>query len=116
MFSFGGTGNILTMAENFFFPNAMDVVFQDEGSYAIYKDNPKATVPERDALVDKLNQYYFDTVGPLPLVRVGFCYAWNGDKILPWPHYFSTAPEYWEYVRHKQPLNTFRLFSPWPDR
>jgi ABC-type transport system substrate-binding protein len=114
--SMGVTAEMLTKAENFFFPNATDVVFQDEGSYTIYKDNPKATMEERLALVDKLNQYYFNNVGPLPVVKVGFCYAWNSEKILPWPHYDSTAPEYYEYVRHVQPLNTFRLFDPVPGR
>jgi len=114
--SMGVTAEMLTKAENFFFPNATDVVFQDEGSYAVYKENPKATMDARVALVDKLNEYYFDKVGPLPVVKVGFCYAWNPEKILPWPHYDSTAPEYYEYVRHTQPLNTFRLFDPVPGR
>ena len=97
-------------------PNAVAAVYEDEGSYAIYQNNPKATMEERSALVDKLNQYYYDNVCPIPVVRVGNCYAWNSDKISPWPHHDSTNPYYLEYPRHAVPLNTYRLFNPWPDR
>jgi peptide/nickel transport system substrate-binding protein len=112
----GVSGDMLTKAESILFPNGMQVGFQDEGSYAIYKDNPKATVEERSAIVDKLNQYYYDNVGPIPVVRAGYCFAWNPDKILPWPHADGSQPTFYEYVRHAQPLNTFRLFTPMPGR
>jgi ABC-type transport system substrate-binding protein len=112
----GSTADMLTKAEVFLVPNATNVVYLDEGSFAIYRDNPKLTMEERLVVVDKLNQYYFENAGPIPVIRNGYCFAWNSDKILPWPHYDSTKPLYLEYVRHAQPLNTFRLFSPWPDR
>jgi ABC-type transport system substrate-binding protein len=112
----GSTTDMLSKAEVFLVPNATNVVYLDEGSYAIYKDSPKLTIDERLALVDKLNQYYFDNAGPIPIIRNGYCFAWNSDKISPFPHYDSTKPLYLEYVRHITPINTFSLFRPWPDR
>jgi len=106
----------LSRAEMGLMPNASAVLFQDEASYAIWNQGPKATLEERNACMDKLNQYYYENVGPVPVVRIGRCFAWNPDKILPWPHHESANPLYCEYVRHAQPLNTFRLFDPWPGR
>jgi peptide/nickel transport system substrate-binding protein len=108
--------DMLIQYELYFIPNCSEVRFQDEGSYAIYKESPKATIEERLALVDKLNKYFYDNPGEIPLVRSGHNFAWNSAKLLPWPHATTSAPLYLEYVRHAQPLNTFRLFSPWPDR
>ena len=108
--------DMLAKAEIFLFPNGAQVINQDAGSYAIYKNNPKMTFEERDALVNKLNQYYYENYIPISVLRNGFCFAWNSDKISPWPHHDSIRPLYFEYIRHAQPLNTFRLFSPWPDR
>jgi peptide/nickel transport system substrate-binding protein len=108
--------DMLSRAELFLMPNVTTPLFEDEGSYAIYNDAPKKTFEERWACVDKLNKYYFENVGPIPVVRAGYCFAWNPEKILPWPHHESPAPVYYEYIRHAQPLNTFRLFNPWPDR
>ena len=112
----GQIADMLSRAEMFLLPNVASPYFQDEGSYAIYSNNPKVTFEERIALVDKLNQYYFENVGPLPLVRIGYSFAWNPDKVSPWPHPDSSKPIYLDYVRHAQPLNTFRLFTPWPGR
>jgi ABC-type transport system substrate-binding protein len=106
----------LSRIELNFMPGSIPALFQDEGSYAIYRDNPHGTLEERNVVVDKLQQYYYDNYGPIPLLRIGNSYAWNPDKILPWPHHDNTAPGYWEYVRHAQPLNTFRLFTPLPGR
>ena len=108
--------DMLTKIETFLMPNATNVIFEDEESYAIYLDNPKETMEQRIAVVEKLNQYYFDNFGPIPLVRVGRNYAWNADKMAPWPHPDSSRQNLWEYARHTQPLNTFRLFTPWPGR
>jgi peptide/nickel transport system substrate-binding protein len=108
--------DMLSRPELFLMPNAMVSIYQDEGSYAIFTKGPNATIEERNAIVDKLNQYYYDNVGPIPVVKVGTCYAWNADKIAPWPHTDSSKPILLEYVRHAKPLNTFRLFNPWPDR
>jgi hypothetical protein len=107
---------MLSKTETFLFPNNPHVIVEDEGSYAIYTNNPKATFEERNAMVEKLNQYYFDNVLPIPLVRKGLCYAWNSDKVSSWPHFNDFMPNYLEYVRHAKPLNTFSLFRPWPDR
>jgi len=107
----------LAKAELFLFPNVASPVFMDEGSYAIYKAmSTNATFEERMAVMDQLNQYYYDNVGPIPVLRTARCFAWNSDKILPFPHASPSAPLYLEYVRHAQPLNTFRLFTPWPER
>jgi hypothetical protein len=108
---------MLSKVDPYLLPNSSNVLFQDEGSYNIYKSVSKnATFEERLAVVDKLNQYYFDNFGPIPVVRAGLCYAWNGAKIAPWPHADSSRPTNAEYVRHVQPLNTYRLFTPWPGR
>ena len=37
----GSIADMLSKVELFLMPNAVNVVFQDEGSYAIYRDNPK---------------------------------------------------------------------------
>ena len=71
---------------------------------------------ERQAYVDKLNQYYYDNSGPIPILRAGFCFAWNSDKIQAWPHSALSTPYNIEYIRHAQPLNTFRLFTIMPGR
>jgi len=115
--SMSPVADILSRVGLHLMPNVIVPYYQDAGSYAIYKETPKnATLEERSAVVDKLNQYYYDNVGPIPLVRAGYCFAWNSDKILPWPHPDSSKPVYFEYVRHNPPLNTFRLFDPWPGR
>ena len=106
----------LSKFELFFMPNVTQVTYEDEGSYAVYQDNPKGTFEERRAVTDKLNQYYYDNFLPIPLIRKGLCYAWNSDKVSPWPHWTDFMPNYLEYVRHAKPLNTFSLFRPWPDR
>ena len=60
---------MLSKAELYFFPNVVSPFYEDEGSYAIFRDNPKDTIEERLVIVDKLNQYYYDKVGPIPVVR-----------------------------------------------
>jgi len=112
----GSIADMLSKTETFLFPNNPQVVVEDEGSYAIYQNDPRRTFEERNAMVDKLNQYYYDNVLPIPLVRKGFCFAWNSAKVSPWPHFNDFMPNYLEYVRHAKPLNTFSLFRPWPDR
>jgi ABC-type transport system substrate-binding protein len=97
-------------------PGGISIGFEDEGSYAIYQNNPHMTFEERNSLVDKINQYYFEKVGPIPLVRIGYCYGWNSEKVSAWAHSESPKPIYLEYIRHAQPLNTFRLFTPVPGR
>jgi ABC-type transport system substrate-binding protein len=109
-------GDNLSRVEQDLMPDGLPTIYEDEGSWAIFKGNPKSTLEERQTLVDKLNQYYYDNFGPIPVIKVGMCYAWNPDKISPWPHSYTTNPTYFEYVRHAQPLNTYRLFNPWPDR
>jgi len=106
----------LAKAELFFIPNVAHVTFQDAGSYALYRDNPKGTLEERSAMVDRLNKYYYDNVGPIPIFRNAYNYAWNGTKILTFPHDQAARPLYLEYVRHNPSLNTFSLFRPWPSR
>lgn len=102
--------------ELYLLPNVYVPFYQDAGSYAIYRDNPHGTIEERAALVMELNQYYYDNVCPIPIVMSGYCYAWNPARVAPFAHSESSHPAYWEYVRHAQPINTYRLFSPWPDR
>jgi ABC-type transport system substrate-binding protein len=114
--AFSPRADVLAIAQMYLFPNAVQVLFEDEGSNAIYKNNPKATMEERLALVDKLTQYYYDNTGPIPILRCGDCYAWNPNKVSPWPHLEGFMPLYLEYVRHNPPLHTFRAFNPWPDR
>ena len=108
--------DLLSRVELNYMPNVMQVFYEDEGSYEIYQNNPKGTFEERRAMTDKLNQYYYDNIGPIPVVIFGICFAWNGDKILPFCHEASSKPLYLEYVRHNPSTNTFRLFNPWPGR
>ena len=110
-------GDFLDNGLVFFIPNAPASIFMDEGSYAIWKEGSvKVDLSERAKYADKLQKYWFENYGPLPVVRIVYSYAWNSKKIAPFPHSMSDSPYYLEYVRHAQPLNTFRLFSPWPDR
>lgn len=109
--------DMLEKANTFLIPGSPAALFMDEGSWAIIKEgSAKITVEERAAYLDKLNQYLFDNVGPLPLVQVSYAFAWNAEKVSPFPHTAASAPYYVEYFRHAQPLNTFRLFTPWPGR
>ena len=106
----------LTRANIFLMPEAPAQIFMDEGSVAIIKEGQTKMDPaERLAYVRKLNQYYYENYGPIPICRAALCYAWS-DKISAFPHGAVITPYYWEYVRHAEPLNTFRLFTPWPDR
>ena len=67
-------------------------------------------------MVDKLHNYYHESAFPIPVFRAANGYTWNSDKIFPFPHVDGIRPLYLEYVRHAQPINTFRLFTPWPGR
>ncbi len=107
----------LSKVELYFLPNVQVVAYQDEGSYAIYQAMPKnAGFEERNSVMDKLNQYFYDNISTIPLFRSAYCYAWNSDKVSPFPHVDGARPLYLEYVRHAKPLNTFWLFNPWPGR
>ena len=70
--------DMMVKAEIFLMPNCSQIMDQDEGSYAIYQNNAKGTIEERTALVDKLNQYYFDNVIPIPVLRMGYCGTLEG--------------------------------------
>ena len=108
--------DLLERDATFLMPNYPMAFFQDEGSYAIWKEgSAKVTYEERAAYVDKLNQYYFENIGPMVICRTPNCFGWT-DKISTPPHAAQSAPTYLEYVRHAKPLNTFRLFTPWPER
>jgi len=93
-------------------PNGQSIAYEDEASYAIYKEgSTKLSIEEHALYGDKLNQYYYDNcVGSI--CRAAVCYAWNPAKVAPFPHAFSPTPYYLEYVRHAKPSNTFRLFQP----
>jgi len=113
LFRMSPGADMLSRTELYLMPNSMTTLFEDEESYAIWKEGyVRINVDERSEYVDKLNKYYYENVGPIPVIRAGLCYTWNPIKISPWPHQALTAPYYLEYVRHTQPLNTFRLFSP----
>ena len=115
--SFGPVGDMLSKVDVYLIPNASTCSFKMKALIpCINLSTKNATFEERLAAVNKLNQYYFDNIGPIPVVRAGLCYAWNADKISAWPHADSSRPTNCEYVRHVQPLNTFRLFNPWPGR
>ena len=108
--------DMLSRIEMTFMPNATQPGYQDAASLAMLQENPRATFEERSVLLNKFNQYYFENACPIPLVRAGFCFAWNSDKVAPFPHTDSSKPTNAEYVRHAKPFNTYRLWSPWPDR
>jgi peptide/nickel transport system substrate-binding protein len=98
-------------------PDCPVPLFQEEASYTIWKEG-SATVDanQRSALVDKLNQYFYDNYGPIPIIKIGGVWAWNAAKVSQFAHPAASIPYYLEYVRHAQPLNTFRLFTPFPGR
>jgi peptide/nickel transport system substrate-binding protein len=109
--------DLLDRAALFIMPGGMAAGYEDEGSYAIFKEgSAKVNAEERAAYVEKLNQYYYENYGPIPVIYNSSTWAWNSDKISPFPHNATLYPLYLEYVRHAQPLNTFRLFTPWPGR
>jgi ABC-type transport system substrate-binding protein len=98
-------------------PGSWGPLFEDEASYTLYKEaSVKTNAEERIASIAKFNQYYFDNYGPLPIAITAFCFAWNSEKIASFPQAASSSPLYLEYFRHAEPLNTFRLFTPWPGR
>ena len=71
---------------------------------------------ERRAGVNILLKYWHDNYVVGPLFRFPYKYAWNPDKVAPFPHPSNNCPYYLDYVRHAEPLNTFRLFDVWPGR
>jgi ABC-type transport system substrate-binding protein len=111
------TADVLEKAGTFFMPGSGAATYQDEGAYAIWTEGvSKVDAGEREMFVEKLNKYFYENYAPIPLIKIGACYAWNSQKISPWPHSSSTNPLYLDYVRHVEPINTFRLFTPWPER
>jgi ABC-type transport system substrate-binding protein len=112
----GYGADLLEKGATWLMPNYPMAYFQDEGSYALWQEGTsKVNFDEREAYVEKLNTYYYENFGPLVVCRTPYCYAWS-DKISPPPHAATSAPTYFEYIRHAQPLNTFRLFTPWSGR
>ena len=108
---------MLIRAALHFVPGGPVILYEDEGAYAIWKEgSTKINIDERDAYVEKLQQYFYENYGPIPIVRAGYCFAWNSAKISEFPHSTTSSPYFLEYVRHAQPINTFRLFTPWPGR
>lgn len=116
LFRLTEAADMLVRAAIFLMPKGPAVIFMDEGSYAIWQEGyAKVDAEERAEYVEKLNQYYYENWGPTPIVRASFCYAWT-DKISEFPHGAMISPYYLEYVRHAEPLDTFRLFTPWSGR
>ena len=99
-----------------FMPDCIVYQFQDEESFVIWQEgSEKVNIDERNTCVDKLNQHFYENFNG-SIVKKSYCYAWNPATISPFPHSGADAPMYLEYVRHTQPLNTFRLFTPWEGR
>jgi ABC-type transport system substrate-binding protein len=117
LFKYATTSDMLDKANLVMTADCPVPLFQDEESYATWKEgNAKVDTNERLTYVDKLNQYFYENYGPIPVINIGSTWAWNSDRVSPWPHSATASPTYFEYVRHAQPLNTFRLFTPCPDR
>jgi peptide/nickel transport system substrate-binding protein len=109
--------DMLDKASIHLMPGCMALHYMDEGSYAIWKEGSvKVNSAERETYVEKLNKYYFENLGPIPVIISGSNWVWNSTKISPFPYPPGETPRYLEYVRHAEPLNTFRLFTPMPGR
>jgi len=67
---------------------------------------------KRTALYKQLAQIQYDYWEAIPLLKVPYLMAKNKAKVGEWPA--DSSSYYWNfpYVRHAQPLNTFRLFTP----
>jgi peptide/nickel transport system substrate-binding protein len=92
-------------------------LWEDATSYNMFKEaRAYVDADKRKVGVDKLLQYWHDNYAVVPLFRFPYIYAWDSKKIAPFAHPSNDAPYYLEYVRHAEPLNTFRLFTPWQGR
>jgi peptide/nickel transport system substrate-binding protein len=117
LFRFTPVADMLDKMTVHLLPGAQAEIFMDEGSYAIWQEGNAYVDPDvRAQYADKINQYYYENFGPLPVVKIGSCWAWNPAKVSEFPHATTSSPYFLEYVRHAKPLNTFRLFTPMPGR
>ncbi|MFC1952428.1 ABC transporter substrate-binding protein [Chloroflexota bacterium] len=60
-----------------------------------------------EACLDYEREHFMNI--PLVMERIGYA---KSDKVGEWPHSLGTYPYYFAYMRHAEPLNTFRLFTP----
>jgi ABC-type transport system substrate-binding protein len=117
LFRIAPVADMLDKASVHLMPEGQACVYQDSASYAIWKEGvSKIDADEREKYVEQLNQYYFDNYAPISVITIGSTWAWNSAKISIFPHAVANSPYYMEYVRHAQPVNTFRLFTPLPGR
>ncbi len=67
---------------------------------------------KRNALWLDVMNYIRDNYLMMPVLAIQNNYAWNPKKVSEWPHGSTPYPQYWQYIKHAKPLNTFRLFTP----
>ncbi|MFC1986838.1 ABC transporter substrate-binding protein, partial [Chloroflexota bacterium] len=67
---------------------------------------------KRLPLWKEFGQYIYDMDATVPFVKLSRTIVSDSKKVGDWPEDWSTFYYNLEYVRHAEPLNTFRLFDP----
>jgi ABC-type transport system substrate-binding protein len=68
---------------------------------------------DRDVAWNAFFKYMREQSTNVSLLQIPNNYAYNQNKILKgsWPHGAAPYPQYYQYIKHAEPLNTFRLFD-----
>ncbi|MFC1929105.1 ABC transporter substrate-binding protein [Chloroflexota bacterium] len=94
-------------------PNGTWAVYQDE---ELVKINERLTatleMEKRQAIWREIGQHLHDSYATVGLFAVPQIIVSNSQKVGDWPTNWSTNYFNFEYVRHAESLNTFRLFTP----
>ncbi|MFC1934474.1 ABC transporter substrate-binding protein [Chloroflexota bacterium] len=67
---------------------------------------------KRDSTWREIAKYEHDNYTTVPLLRIARVVVSNSQKVGEWPPNSSTYYYNFEYARHAEPLNTWRLFTP----
>ncbi len=67
---------------------------------------------KRNELWKQVAKYMRDNDINVPLVEAFTGWAYKGEKVGEWPKNAGDTPKNFQYIRHPQPLNTWRLFTP----
>ncbi|MFC1928250.1 ABC transporter substrate-binding protein [Chloroflexota bacterium] len=96
-----------------YMPDGTQAVFQDAeltrlGEKIMNEPDPMKQEP----LYEEYTKYQRNNYVTVPLFIIPQIVVSNRQQVGEWPPYWSPYYAYFEYIRHAEPLNTWRLFTP----
>ncbi len=96
-----------------FAPGGTSPCFQsDELTALINKYETELNLQKRADSLGKVRDYHYNESVTIPLVLASPLWAWRHKQVREWPETPVPRNHYLEYVRHAQPLNTWRAYTP----